>query len=152
MKKLLINILIATYAIAAKTECLKESDSSAILCGNTLCDNIGGICIKEGDYHKCSCNTEYTTQGEIICNYKKTSKLSSFFIELILPIGIGHIYAKRYAHGFIKLLLSLLILSTFRTKNYINQISILTFSIMCFIDIIGFISGLYKDGNNLPFY
>ncbi len=154
MNYLIYLAILTSYVLAVKTECTKDTDGTTTLCGNSLCDNIGGMCIKEGDYQKCSCNNKYTTQGEVLCGYEKVSRFTSFIAELVIPIGIGHVYAKRFAHGFVKFIIfiTLLILTRGLTVKYINQIAIFIFTLMCFIDMIGFFSGLYNDGNNLPFY
>ena len=44
----------------------------------------------------------------LYCNYKQKSQLTSFLLEFIFPIGIGHLYAGRILNGILKMLLYIL--------------------------------------------
>jgi hypothetical protein len=139
--------------------CQKDSLENA--CGGSLCDSTGGICLKEGEYEKCTCIDEYATfpPNGVKCSYKRLDRAVPLLLEFFLPFGIGHLYARRHAHCLVKFSLFLYLILTFRnnpklsrSKHFVNQFMVLIFTLIYAVDLLGFATGLYKDGNSINMY
>ena len=127
-----------------------QTNEISTQCGNFLCDNKGGICVSENGIKKCVCGKKYEYSGNIKCSYEKKSKEISFILELFLPFGMGHLYSLRYVNFLIKGILFISIIPY--KRSHINEILIVVFCIINVLDLLGFISGIYRDGNNINLY
>ena len=133
-------------------------------CSKSNCDN----CISS---IVCQCplgyaqkkNQEVTTDKKS-CQYKLKKQWIFFLLELLLPFGFGHFYAKRILYGFVKLL-SLIIIITcdIIAKKFIKgfkevqNINIGMYSLYIayifwqVIDIVLIGINEFKDGNGMDF-
>jgi len=145
--------------------------NSSLKCGQFTCPSANSQCF--GKYNEaCLCNTEWATfpfdQFEM-CNYKKKKQVVTFLLEFFIPFGAGHLYAKNYAMGIIKLLYFVLSCCLFglvrllSKKTEENNTFILLLSLLGCITCIGVIVwqltdiiliGLnrYSDGNGILLY
>ena len=134
-----------------------------------LCSEIGGICSND---LVCKCKKSYTTfykdylNDFILCNYKQYNKFFAGFLELFLGCGFGHLYCRRYFMGYLKLMLeplsycfllcsvisSIVIMQEITAVPLSLSVLLIIFLIWKFADCYLFISGYYKDGNDIPLY
>ena len=138
-------------------------NSSSFECSDTTCPHEQGECIE----NICLCAPGYTTyypKGVIIkdklCNYAYRYKYYAIWFEMLFPFGIGHFYACRYLHGFLKFILFWFLAffkSVFKKKirGYpeLLKISIILLWIFGFLycaDFFGFTFDYYLDGNKIP--
>lgn len=54
-------------------------------------------------------NLEYNMDKYKLCNYEQMSFFFPFIFELLFGYGLGHFYARRYIHGTIKLIASIIL-------------------------------------------
>jgi TM2 domain-containing membrane protein YozV len=144
-------------------------------CDNTICDEIGGICISS---EICQCRDEYTTlilnNNYKLCNYERKRSINTAFLELLIGFGMGHFYCGRYIHGSIKLISFILLccscycsiilaykLTEENRQDFNNLVYYLLKIYSCVtnmlifwqvIDFLLFICGVYLDGNNIALY
>ncbi len=148
---------------------------SKILCSIDNCDDLGGICKED---NTCECKENYTTLSTIanykFCNYERKRKIGIAFLELLVGFGMGHYYCGRKINGSIKLMVFLLLccacfctvafiakISEDHRDNYNEVILVLlklygTITNILIVwqtyDFLMFLTGVYKDGNNIPLY
>lgn len=138
------------------------------------------------DNHTCGCKGGYVNinipliANDQYCFYKQKSQLIAFFLELFIPIGVGHWYAGRLGCGFYKFALICLPLhiililyccfmlqmknrgskenDDFKSSEFYGLfVPIFIFLFIVWItwqmfDIYYFANNLYRDGNNVPLY
>ncbi len=149
--------------------------NTKVLCSIDNCDESGGICQEN---NTCECKENYTTlptiQNYKFCNYERKRKLGIAFLELLVGFGMGHFYCGRKINGSIKLTVFTLLccacfcvvafiakISEDRQSNYneviitlLNFYGLITNIIIIWqmYDFLMFITGVYRDGNNIPLY
>jgi len=102
------------YHIFKKRKSLNFNDESvkiALLENCTLdnCNIQNGRCISQ---NKCLCNYSLIHLEGVskkACDYKLSDQLTAMMLEILIPIGFGHFYCKRYLIGFIKFAILFLI-------------------------------------------
>jgi hypothetical protein len=71
-------------------------------CNMDNCEIGNGRCVSE---NKCKCNFSLLNVPGVskkACDYKLSFQLDAMILEMLFPIGLGHLYCKRYLIGFIK--------------------------------------------------
>ena len=141
-----------------------------------ICSAQGGQCTFNN--LKCKCKQGYTTlyneENLILCNYKRYNKITAGAIELFFGFGFGHFYCRRYLNGSIQLfgeficyilLICLFgyfvsyddnfnnrfILTNLYTRFYCPLLMVIIFSWQL-IDSILFLTGFYRDGNDIDLF
>ena len=127
---------------------INQSSNICIRGGN--CPINSGFC----NLDICECFPGYQTLitqniNPIFCNYKQYSKWLAFFLELFFP-SIGLFYLRRFVHGFIKLIL--FIIPLILGANKASVISLLLFTCIYIMDLVGIFLKIYEDGNGVPLY
>lgn len=97
-------------------------------------------------------------EKNLYCQYIQKKQIIAFTIEFFTNSGLGHIYATRYIHGYLKLmlLLMLLVLSITRKSGSIGLFSISSCIFSCFavviyiLDCINFAVNNYTDRYDIP--
>ena len=117
----------------------------------------------------CECDESYETFPEnstLKCLYEKKLTSTSFFLEFFIPIGVGHLYLKRYEFGLFKIFFAIIscgFLYVYYTVSYKNPaaettrlvITLNTFIVFPLyliwhiVDIILFAISGYSDGNGI---
>jgi hypothetical protein len=146
-----------------------------ILCSIDNCDEYGGIC---DENNTCECKENYTTlpthKSHKFCNYERKHKIAIAFLELLVGFGMGHFYCGRKINGSIKLMIFIILccgcfcavafmakISEEHRDNH-NEVLLVLFKFYGTIsnifiiwqtyDFLMFLTGVYKDGNNIPLY
>ena len=134
-----------------------------------LCSEVGGVCSND---LVCKCKKSYTTyfndylDNFILCNYRQYNKFFAAFLELFLGCGFGHLYCKRYFMGYLKLMIeplsycfflcsltfSVVIIEEVTIVPLFLSNSFIIFFTWRITDCYLFITGYYKDGNDMPLY
>lgn len=159
-----------------KDKCKEFCDENGGVCNTTtlICKCKYNYASFHNDYIDVNLNGNDTINNNKFCNYAKTSKLKSAFIEIIFGFGTGHLYSQRKLNGFLKLITysfsfccccCLMILSAKIDTDNIDEnqtfLKISTFLfLMCYciliiwqiIDFVLFICGVYVDGNGIELY
>lgn len=145
---------------------LIEIYTSQATCNDSNCSNGYGECID----NQCLCAAGYTTIEGIsnradsldfkYCNYVYKYKDTALMYELVLPFGMGHLYALRYQNFLLKFLIFwYLSLSKVLFKKRIKLYSVLEkvdyfisflFAFLYVADYFGFTFNYYADGNGMP--
>jgi hypothetical protein len=135
-------------------------------CNIKNCHKQYGECIED----ICLCAAGYTTlekykrhladNERIYCNYAYTNKNIATFYELLLPCGVGHLYARRYLNFFFKFIIFWFLSFNkviFRKRiliypkfNFVVEILMWIFSILYIVDFVCFQFNYYKDGQGMP--
>jgi len=97
------------------------------------------------------------------CSYIQKRSIIALILEVVFPIGIGHLYCFNFLYFFIKFSIALLlpliyflakqIKPSFFSKTSDESFSVvwmLLFGIAFIVDIYGYSSGKYRDGNDVP--
>lgn len=172
MKLIKIVILIISICLSKNNT---EEEQANIFCGNSICHPIGGRCINQTI---CVCEVGYTTidysENHIYCNYKQSSRIKAFLIEIFFGFGLGHFYAGRTGTGVFKLLCysvfcmccftSLYMIKKIREESqaedhpYVSLLFILSvifkagLLIWQVIDSVLFLLNYYRDGKGFQLY
>lgn len=115
------------------------------------------------DRKQCFCQKGYAnyplmTKEKQYCQYKQSPQLLSFLLELVLNMGIGHMFAGRTEIGIIKLLFYLVpffCCSLFLKKEGTAYVCwgcchCCFVIVWWIIDAINFGLNFYRDGNGVP--
>lgn len=156
-----------------------------IICNDKICDR--GVCISSST---CLCengyvhfiekyknndnietekiveevsNTQTTSNEDPLCNYKLKRQVSSFLLELFIPLGAGHFYADRDFFGGFKFFLAIMIcvfccivISNKESKKlrifFTIALGLLTIGFFTWhiFDLVMFALNKYNDGNDIP--
>ena len=119
----------------------------------------------------CQCPNGYAQDPSILvtddvksCQYKRKKQYIFFLLELLLPFGVGHLYACQYLIMGIKLITCIIIflldfflkrkIRNFRTKQQFHIFILVLFFMYLIghlVDIILIGINQYKDGNQIAF-
>ncbi len=124
-------LLILTLAITSQTKNLSRDKYSKIISGKShkssfqdlfkakveKCNELNclrkyGKCLNKTT---CKCNLEYAnfnakkTENYQNCSYIRKKNIIPFLLEIILPIGLGHIYCENFMLFYFKLFLIVLV-------------------------------------------
>lgn len=119
------------------------------------CHSNNKICICQPGF----ANYPLYVKADKYCQYKQHSQLLSFFLELLLNLGIGHLVAGRIYMGSIKLIVCIVPFFFYRLKGNTSKGCAHLFCGCChcciiiiwwMCDAICFGMNLHRDGNGVP--
>lgn len=123
---------IRTRLNSNKSKTLNFNDNSVKVaevpnCNLENCERGNGRCVSE---NKCQCNYSFINLPRVskkACDYKLSYQLTGILLEMLIPIGFGHFYCKRYLIGFIKFsvlfLIPLIIYAIFKAYLFDDEVN-----------------------------
>lgn len=139
-------------------------------CAAPKCEHPYGRCIE--DNKTCACEQGYVNdiqknedpaliKLEKYCTYKQKKQLTAFLLELLIAMGVGHLYAGRLDLGLPKLFLTLLVCilggARFKADSGVATILSIISCIVCcglfvweIVDLVFYGTNKYSDGNGKP--
>ena len=164
--KIIICVLILSFAVCDLRTLLQDNCTSDADCGNGTCLN--------SIPRDCACNKGFVTKTDntvntSYCGYEQKKQFNAFILELIVGFGAGNFYSKRTVHAVLKLIafvfgLYLICLFPLSAKyindKYESDCCVLMVSCMYYFcsaglafwyiyDLVNFGMNRYKDGNNI---
>jgi hypothetical protein len=152
----IVYLIFAILQVCTKN--LNNRGLDIITCGDSLCNITGGTCVNENE---CKCDEKWANfkGDDVLCDYKRIDRAVPLILEFFLPFGVGHFYSQRYVHGIIKFSLFMYLVISLKnnpqlsvSKHYVNQLMVLIYILVYTIDLLGFATGIYKDGNSISMY